>query len=236
MDDDRLRDGKASRMSGTLAESRPGLAVAPGELTPGDLAAAAAVLARAYRDTPLSIAVYGRDALRRQHKGERLFSARLAAMTPLPHIAHRDGSIVGVCAMTPPTMVDIPDIVLLKHVYPLIGSRAASRVVRMVSVWRSREPKERHWHLGPVGVEPGRQGMGIGSLMIKCFCDRMDAESEMAWLETDTAENVRLYEKFGFCVVDQADVLGVPNWFMRREPGNSAPRKAGSPRWSQGGT
>jgi hypothetical protein len=40
----------------------------------------------------------------------------------------------------------------------------------------------------------------------------------MGWLETDKAENVRLYERFGYVVVEQTDVLGVPNWFMRRPP------------------
>jgi hypothetical protein len=36
------------------------------------------------------------------------------------------------------------------------------------------------------------------------------------WLETDKAENVRLYERFGYVVEEEAEVLGVPNWFMRR--------------------
>ena len=29
---------------------------------------------------------------------------------------------------------------------------------------------------------------------------------------------MRLYERFGYAVVEQTDVLGVPNWFMRRTP------------------
>ena len=54
--------------------------------------------------------------------------------------------------------------------------------------------------------------------MLERFCARMDDEGEMAHLETDNPENVRFYERFGFATVDEAEVLGIPNWFMRREP------------------
>ena len=47
---------------------------------------------------------------------------------------------------------------------------------------------------------------------------RLDEAGDLGYLETDKAENVRLYERHGFEVVDEAPVLGVPNWFMRREP------------------
>jgi hypothetical protein len=40
----------------------------------------------------------------------------------------------------------------------------------------------------------------------------------MAYLETEHKENVRLYEKFGFVIVDQAPVLGIPMWRMIRRP------------------
>jgi len=30
-------------------------------------------------------------------------------------------------------------------------------------------------------------------------------------------QNVRLYERFGFVVEGEADVIGVKNWFMTRE-------------------
>lgn len=36
------------------------------------------------------------------------------------------------------------------------------------------------------------------------------------YLETDKAVNVTLYERFSFVVIGQEEVLGVPNWFMRR--------------------
>jgi len=88
----------------------------------------------------------------------------------------------------------------------------------MRTEWQRHEPKELHWHLGPVGVEPALQGMAIGSRMMEDFCARMDRERQMAWLDTDRAENVRFYERFGFVVEGAAEILGVSSWFMRREP------------------
>ena len=58
------------------------------------------------------------------------------------------------------------------------------------------------------------QGMGIDSKLLRVFCARMDAAGEDAYLETDKAINVRLYERFGFEVVTEGEVLGIPNWFM----------------------
>ena len=51
---------------------------------------------------------------------------------------------------------------------------------------------------------------------MQVFCARMDAAREDAYLETDKQINVRFYQRFGFEVVGEEDVLGVPNWFMRR--------------------
>jgi hypothetical protein len=52
--------------------------------------------------------------------------------------------------------------------------------------------------------------------MLAAFCDHMDSCRRLSYLETDKAENVSFYEKFGFTVVAEAEVLGIRNWFMIR--------------------
>src|SRR5262245_52831373 len=37
---------------------------------------------------------------------------------------------------------------------------------KMTSVWPKHEPRERHWHLGPIGVHPEHQGRGIGKAIL----------------------------------------------------------------------
>jgi hypothetical protein len=54
------------------------------------------------------------------------------------------------------------------------------------------------------------------------YCRRLDEAAEAGYLETDKSENVPFYERHGFAVIDRAEVIGVPNWFMLREPRSSA--------------
>jgi ribosomal protein S18 acetylase RimI-like enzyme len=61
--------------------------------------------------------------------------------------------------------------------------------------------------------------MGIGSKLMRVFSAQMDAAGEDAYLETDKAINVRFYERFGFEVVGEEEVLGVTNYFMIRRAG-----------------
>jgi hypothetical protein len=52
--------------------------------------------------------------------------------------------------------------------------------------------------------------------MLRAFCVRMDELGEVAFLETDKMDSVRFYARCGFEVREQAEVLGTPNWWMRR--------------------
>jgi hypothetical protein len=40
---------------------------------------------------------------------------------------------------------------------------------------------------------------------------------EVSYLETDK-ENIPFYERHRYSVIDEANVIGVHNWFMIREP------------------
>ncbi len=79
------------------------------------------------------------------------------------------------------------------------------------------DPGRPHSHFGPFGVDPSLQGRGVGSLVLAEYTRRLDERREDAYLETDKPENVRLYKRFGFEVTGEADVIGVPNWFMWRD-------------------
>ena len=68
-----------------------------------------------------------------------------------------------------------------------------------------------------MGVEPHLPGRGIGSAMLRTFCERMDLAGSLAYLETDKRDNLPFYERFGFRVTEEDSVLGVRNWFMERD-------------------
>jgi ribosomal protein S18 acetylase RimI-like enzyme len=191
------------------------------DLRPQEVPEAVGVLARGMRDNPLHVAAYGEDPERRLRCHARLMRGVFRAFpAQQPICAVRDGTLVGVTGVAPagtcqPTAAQrvrlLPDVVAL-------GPRTAARVGRWISSWAKHDPDEPHVHLGPLAVDAHLQGQGIGSLIMQEHCRRLDADRAVGYLETDKPENVRFYERFGFQVVGEEPVLGVPNWFMRREP------------------
>lgn len=64
-------------------------------------------------------------------------------------------------------------------------------------------PHEPHWYLAMVGVDPARQGQGLGSAILKESLRRCDADGVIAYLESSNPKNIPLYERHGF------EVMGV---------------------------
>lgn len=179
------------------------------------------VVSRGMRDNPVNVATFGEDPEVRRRRFRKLVAA-MFSVSDLSHtlVARReDGVVVGVCGMLPPDNCQ-PDLGQQLRLVPAllsIGPRVAGRLMRWMGAWRRHDPKDRHWHLGPLAVDAHLQGEGVGSRMMRVFCARMDAAGDDAYLETDKPINVRFYERFGFEVVAEQEVLGVPNWFMLRQ-------------------
>ena len=198
-----------------------------GALGPGAAEEALGVLSRGMRDNPVHVAVFGDDPERRQERIRRVFEGAFDAMgweANMLAARDADGTIVGVCGALPPGKCRL-ELRQQLHVMPKLfsnGPRAALRAMRWLGAWARHDPDERHWHLGPVAVEARLQGRGVGTSLMEVFRARLDAIGEAAYLETDKPENVRFYERFGFEVIGEQQVLGVPNWFMLR------PARAGS--------
>ena len=64
-------------------------------------------------------------------------------------------------------------------------------------------PHEPHWYLAMIGVDPARQGLGLGSAILKARLRRCDADGVPAYLESSSPRNIPLYERHGF------EVMGV---------------------------
>jgi ribosomal protein S18 acetylase RimI-like enzyme len=191
-----------------------------GELRRDELPAAGALLGRAYRDNPFVFVRFGDDPDHRLQAMECIHRARVSAMEPPAIVARRAGRLVGVCGADPPggsemAPADLHE--MLQTLSRLSPSYVRDREMRRAES-RKSEPAVPHWHLGPVGVDVDAQGEGIGTLMIKRFCERMDNAGDIAFLGTDVPANVRLYERFGFVITEEATRLGVHGWSMLRRP------------------
>ncbi len=77
-----------------------------------------------------------------------------------------------------------------------------------------------HYYLMVLGVDPPRQGQGIGGALIQPVLRRADAEKLPCYLETGKEINVRFYRRHGFEVVAAGDTPGdgPPYWTMLRPP------------------
>jgi ribosomal protein S18 acetylase RimI-like enzyme len=194
-----------------------------GAAEPTEIEAVVSVISRGMRDNPTHVAALGEDPDRREKRVRRIFSSVLPVMGHSLILArHPDGTILGVLGMAAPGRCQANGKQKMKLSLGLLplGPRALSRSLRWVGTWEKSDPKERHWHLGPVAVDAHLQGMGIGTKLMRVFCAQMDAAGEVAYLETDKPENVHFYERFGFEVVGEQEVIGVPNWYMAR-PANA---------------
>ncbi len=85
---------------------------------------------------------------------------------------------------------------------------------------RQRDAPERHWYLWTLGVDPPRQGQGVGSALLRPVLARADDEHLACYLEADKAKNVPFYQRHGFEVVEEDDLPGggLHYWTMKRRP------------------
>lgn len=77
---------------------------------------------------------------------------------------------------------------------------------------------EPHWYLEYLGVDPDRQGRGVGSQLLAHGLRRVDETGLACGLETSNERTVALYRRFGFEVRREARPFrsGPPVWSMWR--------------------
>jgi GNAT superfamily N-acetyltransferase len=191
--------------------------VAPLDLP--ELRQAAALLARAMSTNPMHLAVFGRPCAVAERRQAEMFAIVLREFPGQKLGARRDRELTGVLRMVRSPLCRLPaaEAARLRPLLVTILGHAAPRVAQWFRVWAERDPPTAHWHLGPLAVAEAQRGRGIGSALLRGFCDRVDAAGEPACLETDRRETVRLYERFGFAVREEVPIFGVSNFFMWRE-------------------
>jgi ribosomal protein S18 acetylase RimI-like enzyme len=62
----------------------------------------------------------------------------------------------------------------------------------------SFHPKEPHWHLTLIGVDPIVQGRGVGGALLRHGLEQCDRHGMTAYLEGTSARNAALYARHGF--------------------------------------
>jgi ribosomal protein S18 acetylase RimI-like enzyme len=170
------------------------------------------VLSIAMLDAKLHVAVLLGKGENERQEIKKMFSGLFTQLPGIVFLAKEKQQIVGVMRMKSCEgfkPVDAPD-------EPEDENDIEWRKSVWHTEWARHEHKTQHWHLGPIGVLPSHQGLGIGSMLMNRFCKEVDACKAEAYLETDVDKNVRFYEKFGFEVISESDIFSVKNRYMLR--------------------
>ncbi len=186
---------------------------------------ASAALARAFFDYNL-MAYAAPDAARRSSGVAALYGAILADSFRWGEVyVTRD--VVGAACWLPPHKAHTT---LMRQIrsgmlqLPLrFGPTAFRRLLPYDAVTRKLHHTHApmpHWYLAAIGVEPERQGQGVGGALMQPILARADRERLACYLETHRESNVRLYEKHGFEISTRVDMpAGGPSvWAMLRKP------------------
>jgi ribosomal protein S18 acetylase RimI-like enzyme len=74
----------------------------------------------------------------------------------------------------------------------------------------SYHPTEPHWYLPLIGIDPARQGQGLGSALMRHALQRCDADKVPAYLESSNPRNIPLYQRHGFQILGTIQVGSSP--------------------------
>jgi len=75
-------------------------------------------------------------------------------------------------------------------------------------------------HMAVVGVATELQGKGFGRKLIGAAIEKSQLENLQLYLETETEENMKMYEHFGFRLLKRITlpIVNLPMWEMVKEP------------------
>lgn len=109
---------------------------------------------------------------------------------------HIDG-FLGAALWLPPD-VHPDDEPLAALIEDTVAEPVRQEVFAVIEQMAHHHPREPHWYLPLIGVDPTQQGKGLGSALMRHALIRCDREKKVAYLESSNAKNIPLYEREGF--------------------------------------
>jgi len=172
-----------------------------------DVGTAIDVLADSFIDFPALQVMAGTDAGARDRMA-RMFAMEFESESKTSAIvAEIDGRVVGALTYTDSPGCSALSAARMVRFVRIAGPRIF-RAMRMLGRIERAHPGTPHRHLPTVGVDPARQGRGIGRLLMeefdrRCDADRMGAYLEtIRWADAGKPSHERFYGRLGYSVAD----------------------------------
>jgi GNAT superfamily N-acetyltransferase len=189
---------------------------------------AGAVLARAFQNDPLMVYTIPDQGERARLLPE--FYTRMARFGCIAGEVYTTADAInGAAVWLPPGVKwtrERVEAAGLHELSKILGDEAMGRfreVVGREAQARERDITAPYWYLLLLGVEPARQGRGLGGELMRPIMERAHSEGFACYLETEQPRNVAFYLKHGFeGIIDgeTAGATGVRFWTFRRTPEN----------------
>ncbi len=192
-----------------------------------DIGQAAKVLADAFQHDPLWKKIFGGEPDKR-----RIFSAfEVPVRYGLKYgeVYAPSEKLEGVIAFLPGKYADMGIWGTLRSGAMGAAMRMGMKAARKMSPIFQPVVKDRRAHMAGrdflyvlvVGVATALHGKGFGGQLLRAAIDKASAAGLPLYLETETEENVKMYEHFGFTMLKKITlpVLELPMWEMAKEPG-----------------
>ena len=137
-------------------------------------------------------------------------------------------NLEGVAAWVPGDLADMTVWRLIRSGAIKSGIKIGPKLARKMKPVFTPLPKDRKENMNGksfiylqiIGVASEFQGQGFGGKLIRALIKKSEQVGTLIYLETETAENVNMYERFGFKLIRQITlpVINLPMWEMVREP------------------
>lgn len=194
------------------------------------------VLSDAFHDYPVMRYTLGPDAPNagapydvRLHRLVQLFvSGRAYRNEPMLGMWDETGRLVGAAVMSWPAAAGPPPvqfIALREAIWAELGADARARYESYAAAANFFSAMPPHWHLNMIGVRRSHHGRGLARVLLAAVHDLADRDERSAGvsLTTERRQNVALYERFGYRVLDHARVPGeLETWGMFRDANGGA--------------
>ncbi len=191
---------------------------------PSDVSSLSACLTRAFDDDPVSEYLFPN---RRTHarRLERYFRWQFRHVFFPRGECWTSDDLSGAALWIPPERLSpsfVESVTQVATVVPILG-RQTSRALRLLEQMELVHPKTAHCYLGTIGVDPSRQGTGVGSALMSVVLERLDEEGVPAYLESSKESNLAFYARHGFEVTGEVGPergrTAIPRiWMMWRSP------------------